>query len=91
MIKAKREEFEEFLRANLPDEIYPRWEIRSLLEKARWFRGNYNWDESDLYRQMGEVLLQSKDEDFLKNCACALAIIKHQWFTLSCDEGSGYV
>ena len=72
MSEAKREEFEVFLRANLPDKIRPRWEISSLLNKAKIRNGEspyYKWDAADLYRQMGKLLLQSKDEDFLKYCA----------------------
>ena len=55
--------------AVLPDSME---EITSLLDKAKIPNGKspyYKWDAADLYRQMGEVLLQSKDEDFLKDCA----------------------
>ena len=69
MSEATREDFEEFIRATLPEEIRPRWEIRSLLDKARQYGSYYKWDAADLYRQMGELLLQSKDEDFWKYCA----------------------
>ena len=72
MSEATREDFEEFLRATLPEVIRPRWEIRSLVDKAKFRHGQYpyyKWDAADLYRQMGELLLQSKDEDFLNDCA----------------------
>ena len=75
MNELTRKGFEDFLRENLPDVIRPRWEIKLLLEKAqsnngRWRFPYYKWDAADLYFQMGELLLlQSKDEDFLKYCA----------------------
>ena len=70
MNELTRKGFEDFLRENLPDVIRPRWEIKSIYNKAR--EAYYDEDDAtgkDFFDQFAERLIQNQDEDFLKYCA----------------------
>ena len=87
--EVKREEFEVFLRTNLSDEIRPRWEIKSIYNKAR--EAYYDEDDAtgkDFFDQFAERLIQNQDEDFLKYCALAIFVLR-PWTMVNAEPWSG--